>query len=57
LGEISGIGKVRQKELLKFFGSVERIKEATIEDLIKAPKMNLPSAQRVHSFFHPQALP
>jgi excinuclease ABC subunit C len=51
LGEIPGIGKVRQKELLKFFGSVEKIKEAKKEELAKAPKMNRKSAQIVYHFF------
>ena len=57
LGEIPGIGKTRERELLKFFGSVEKIKEATIEELTKAPKMNLKSAQAVYDFFHLKALP
>jgi excinuclease ABC subunit C len=51
LGEIPGIGKVRQKELLKFFGSVGKIKEATEEELAKIPKMNRKSAQLVYRFF------
>jgi excinuclease ABC subunit C len=52
LGEIPGIGKVRQKELLKYFGSVEKIKEATKEELAKVPKMNRNSVQLVYGFFH-----
>ena len=52
LGEISGIGGIRQKELLRFFGSVEKIKDATLEELARVPRMNLKSAQRVYSFFH-----
>ena len=51
LEEIPGIGKVRQKELLKFFGTVEEIKEATEEELAKAPKMNRKSARIVYHFF------
>lgn len=51
LGEISGIGKMRQKELLKFFGTVEKIKEATEEELTKVPKMNRKTAQLVRHFF------
>ena len=51
LGEIPGIGRVRQKELLKFFGSVEKIKEVTEEKLAKVPKMNRKSAQIVYRFF------
>jgi len=52
LGEISEIGGIRQKELLRFFGSVEKIKDATLEELARVPKMNFRSAQRVYSFFH-----
>jgi excinuclease ABC subunit C len=52
LGEIPGIGKARQKELLKFFGTVEKIKEATEEELAKIPNMNRKSAQLVYRFFH-----
>ncbi len=51
LGEIPGIGRVRQKELLKFFGTIERIKEATEEELAGAPKMNRKSVRAVYRFF------
>ena len=33
LDEINGIGEVKKKELLKHFGSVKKIKEATVEEL------------------------
>jgi excinuclease ABC subunit C len=51
LGEIPGVGKIRQKELLKFFGSVEKIREATKEELARTPKMNRKSAEIVYHFF------
>jgi excinuclease ABC subunit C len=51
LDEIPGIGKVRQKELLRFFGSVEKIREATEEELAEAPKMSQRSARTVYQFF------
>jgi excinuclease ABC subunit C len=51
LREIPGIGEMRQKELLKFFGSVEKIKEATEEELAETPKMNRTSASIVYHFF------
>lgn len=57
LGEIPGIGRVRQRGLLKFFGSIEKIKEATMEELIKAPKMNRKSAQILYQYFHPSPPP
>ncbi len=51
LEQIPGVGQVRQRELLKFFGSVEKIKEAKEEMLAKVPKMNRKSAQIVYDFF------
>jgi excinuclease ABC subunit C len=42
---------MRQKELLKFFGTVEKIKEATEEELTKVPKMNRKTAPLVYHFF------
>ncbi len=53
LGEIPGIGRVRQMELLKHFGTVEKIKEATEEELAEVSKMNRNSARFVYRFFHP----
>jgi excinuclease ABC subunit C len=52
LGEIPGIGQARQKQLLKYFGTVEKIKEAKEEELARAPKMNRKSAQSVYRFYH-----
>ena len=52
LGEIRGVGQARQKQLLKYFGTVEKIKEAEEEELAKAPKMNRKSAQSVYRFYH-----
>ena len=49
---IPGIGRVRQRELLKYFGSVEKIKEASLETLAKAPQMNEKLARAVYLFFH-----
>jgi len=52
LEEIPGIGRVRQKSLLKHFGSVEKIKEGNLEALTKAPQMNEKLAHAVYLFFH-----
>jgi len=51
IGDIPGIGKVRERELLKHFGSVEGIKKASLYDLAKAPKMNEKMAKKVYDFF------
>jgi excinuclease ABC subunit C len=51
IGDIPGIGRVKKRELLKHFGSVEGIKKASLYDLAKAPKMNEKTAQKVYAFF------
>jgi len=51
LGKIPGIGQARQKELLKYFETVGKIREATEKELAKVPKMNRKSAQIVYQFF------
>ena len=52
LGEIPGVGKVRQKALLRFFGSPEKVREAGFNALAKAPKMDSRTARLVYNFFH-----
>jgi len=54
LEEIPGIGRTRQKELLNYFGSVDHIKNASLEELGKAPRVTFKSAQSVYDFFHPK---
>ena len=50
LDTIPGIGPTRRKALLKHFGSIERMRIATLEDLCGAPKMTRPSAETVFAF-------
>ncbi|MGE5473010.1 MAG: excinuclease ABC subunit UvrC [Ignavibacteriales bacterium] len=54
LDDIEGIGITRKKELLKHFGSIERIKEASVEDLLNVKTMNTKSAETVYKYFHNQ---
>lgn len=52
LDEIDGIGEARRKSLLRMFGSVANIKEASVEELTQADKMNEKAANTVYDFFH-----
>ena len=52
LDDIEGIGPARRKALMKHFGSIERIRDASIEELRGAPNMNERAAQSVYGFFH-----
>ena len=51
---IEGIGPTRAKALLKYFQTVRRIGEASLEELISAPSMNRTAAEKVYAHFHPQ---
>ncbi|WP_347490172.1 excinuclease ABC subunit UvrC [Desulfoscipio sp. XC116] len=51
LEEIDGIGAVRRRELLKAFGSVEKIQSAELEELAAVSSMNRRAAQAVYDFF------
>ncbi|MCI9040142.1 MAG: excinuclease ABC subunit UvrC [Clostridia bacterium] len=47
LDGIDGIGEARKKELLKKFGSVAKIKEASLEEMIEIPGITIELAQRI----------
>ena len=52
LDEIEGIGPKRRLELMRYFKSLERLREATVEEIKEAPSMNEKSATSVYNFFH-----
>ena len=52
LDEIPGIGRERKKQLLRHYKSVDKIGEASMEELESIPKMNRKAAQQLFSFFH-----
>ena len=47
LDEISGIGKVKKQALLKKFGSVEKIKQASIKELMEVKGINKEIAKKI----------
>lgn len=52
LDDIEGIGPTRRKALMKYFKSIEAIREASLEELKAAPSMNSQAARKVYEFFH-----
>ena len=54
LDHIVGIGPKRRQSLRAHFGSLEKIKEASVEELAAAPGMNRTSAEAVRHFFDAQ---
>ena len=54
LDHIVGIGPKRRQSLRTHFGSLEKIKEASVEELAAVPGMNRTSAEAVRHFFDAQ---
>jgi excinuclease ABC subunit C len=52
LDDIEGIGPTRRKELIKYFQSLDAVKDASLDELAKVPSMNERSARQVYDFFH-----
>ena len=52
LDDIKGIGPSRRRALMKYFQSLEAIREAKPEELEKVPSMNKSSAKAVYDFFN-----
>ncbi|MCC6997567.1 MAG: excinuclease ABC subunit UvrC [Deltaproteobacteria bacterium] len=50
LEDVPGVGAKRQRELLRRFGSVERLRHATLPELAAAPGMTRASARAVYEF-------
>ncbi len=55
LEEIEGIGAVRRRELLRAYGSVEKIRQAGLEELASLPGMNRRAARAVYEFFRDES--
>ena len=52
LDDIEGIGPARRKALMRYFKTIEAIRDATEEELSGVPQMNKRSAKQVYDFFH-----
>ncbi len=52
LDDIPGIGEKRKMNLYKHFGSMQGIKDAKIEDLLKVKGMTKQAAENVYKHFH-----
>lgn len=51
LDNIEGIGAKRRKALWEYFGNIDNIKNAEIEELMKVPSMTAKAAESVYTFF------
>lgn len=51
LSDVPGIGPTRQRTLLRHFGSLKKIRDASLEDLLGVPGMNRKTAEAVLAHF------
>ena len=51
LDDIPGIGATRRRELMKRFQSLDKIREASVEELEATESMNRKAAEEVFRFF------
>ena len=52
LEKITGIGKERAKLLLAYFGTMQRIKSASVPELAAVKGMTEPAAEAVYAYYH-----
>lgn len=55
LDDVPGLGPVRRKKLLKVFGSVKRMREASLEELAAAPGVPAAVAEAVYAVLHAES--
>jgi excinuclease ABC subunit C len=53
LEEIPGLGPVRRRELLKAFGGLQGLKQASVEDLAKVQGISRSLAERIYERMNP----
>ena len=52
LEEIPGVGQKRRKNLLTHFGSLKKLKEATLDAIAATPAINYKLAETIYTFLH-----
>ena len=52
LDSIEGIGPVRRKALMKHFLDIEKIRQASVDELMKADGITENVAENIYKFFH-----
>jgi excinuclease ABC subunit C len=55
LEDVPGIGPKRRRALLKHLGSLKRVREASLQELMEVPGIDRSSAESLHRALHPGA--
>ncbi|MBI3078679.1 MAG: excinuclease ABC subunit UvrC [Deltaproteobacteria bacterium] len=57
LDEIPGVGGATKRKLLRHFGSLKGVREASLDALLAVPNLPRPVAERVYATLHPERAP
>lgn len=52
LDDIPGVGPKKRVALLKYFGGIKKLKEASVEEIAKVPSVTLKDAENLYHIFH-----
>ena len=52
LEKIEGIGPAKAKAVLKHFKTVTAVKNASVDELAKAPSISRANAEKIYEYFH-----
>lgn len=55
LDRIAGIGKVKKRNLLKHFGDMQKIREASLADLGRVKSITAEDTHNIYHYFHPSS--
>lgn len=56
LQAIPGVGVKRRRDLLRYFGGIQGIAHASLDELIKVPGINRSLAERIFALFHDETI-
>lgn len=56
LERIPGIGAKRRREILRYFGGIQGVAHASLDELMKVPGINRPLAEKIFAAFHDDTL-
>lgn len=52
LEDIPGVGAKRRRELLRYFGGMQELRDASVTEIAKVPTISETLAQKIYDFFH-----
>jgi len=53
LDDVPGIGEEKRRELLRYFGSIERMRRATLEEITEVRGVSRVLGSRIYAYLHP----